>query len=279
MATGPPSGALRPANPGPAMSSRVLERPRAARRRTAADLGATAELYESGFVRHLFNQLADSYHWHQWMSGGLTAWWRHQAAALLPRLPAAATVVDLMSGSGEMWPALRRHLGPAVQLHAVEFAPAMLAGAVRRLDADPRHARTELHLADALATPLPAGAADAVVCGYGLKTLSAAETAALAAEAYRLLRPGGRVVLLEFTLPARGWRRAAFRQYLTLALPLVAWLSRGRAALHCYLSFYAHAFASLDAAEADLRAAGFGELRQVPLLLGCATALVGVKVA
>lgn len=258
------------------MSNRILERPRAARR-TAADFEPTHELYEPGFVRHLFNQLADSYHWHQWMSGGLTAWWRRQAAALLPRLPAQATVIDLMSGSGEMWPALRRRLGPAAQLHAVDFAPAMLAGAARRLDADPRHARTELHLADALAAPLPTGAADAVVCGYGLKTLDAAGTAALATEAYRLLRPGGSVLLLEFTLPARGWRRAGVRQYLTLVLPLVAWLSRGRAALHCYLGFYAHGFARLDAAEAALHAAGFGELRQVPLLLGCATALVGVK--
>lgn len=259
------------------MSSRVLERPRAARRRSAADLEATDELYEPGFVRHLFNQLADSYHWHQWLSGGLTAWWRRQAAALLPRPAGPTTVVDLMSGCGEMWPALRRRLGATTRLHAVDFAPAMLAGAARRLDAHPRHARTELHLANALASPLPDAAADAVVCGYGLKTLEAAGTAALAAEAYRLLRPGGTVLLLEFTLPARGWRRAAFRQYLTLVLPLVAWLSRGRAALHCYLSFYAHAFASLDAAEADLRAAGFAELRQVPLLLGCATALVGVK--
>jgi demethylmenaquinone methyltransferase / 2-methoxy-6-polyprenyl-1,4-benzoquinol methylase len=261
------------------MSSRVLERPRAVRRRSAADLTPTAELLGSGFVRHLFNQLADSYHWHQWMSLGLTALWRRQAAALLPPLPTAATVVDLMSGGGEMWPALRQRLGFEAQLHAVDFAPAMLAGAARRLDADPRHARTTLHLADALRSSLPAAAADAVVCGFGLKTLAAGQFAGLAAEAHRLLRPGGTALLLEFTLPPRGWRRAAFQHYLALVLPLVAWLSRGRAALHRYLPFYAHAFPNLTAVEQALRAAGFGQLRQVPLLLGCATALVGVKEA
>lgn len=261
------------------MSSRVLERPRAARRRSAADVHATAALFGPGFVRHLFNQLADYYHWHQWMSLGLSAWWRRQAAALLPALPGTASVVDLMSGGGEMWPALRRRFGAAVQLHAVDFAPAMLAQAARRLDAAPDHARTELHLADALRSPLPGGAADAVVCGFGLKTLTATECSALATEAARLLRPGGTALLLEFTLPPQGWRRVVFRRYLGAVLPLVAWLSRGRAALHCYLPFYAHAFANLDAAEASLRSAGFGQLRQVPLLLGCATALVAVKTA
>ncbi|RTQ51484.1 methyltransferase domain-containing protein [Hymenobacter gummosus] len=259
------------------MSSRVLGRPRAARRRSAADVRPTAALFEPGFVRHLFNQLADSYSWHQWMSLGLTNYWRQQAAALLPALPPTATVVDLMSGSGEMWPALRRRLGAQTQLHAVDFAPAMLAGAARRLDADARHARTELHLADALRCPLPGGAADAVVCGYGLKTLDSSRYAALAAEARRLLRPGGTVLLLELTLPAQGWRRAAFWRYLQLVLPLVAWLSRGRAALHRYLPFYAHAFPDLDAVADALRAAGFGHLRRVPLLLGCATALTGVR--
>lgn len=256
------------------MSSRVLARPRA-RRRTPADTAPTPALFGPDFVRHFFNQLAPGYGWHQWMSLGLADLWRRQAARLLPPLPAAAVVVDLMSGGGEMWPALRQRLGPAARLHAVDFAPAMLAAAARRQQARPRPAATTLHLADALRCPLPAAAADAVVCGYGLKTLEAGRLLDLAAEVRRLLRPGGTFVLLEFTLPRQGWRRWAFRHYLGTVLPLLTWLSRGRAALHRYLPFYAHSFANLDAAEGAMLAAGLGEVRQVPLLLGCATALVG----
>ncbi|MCC3160332.1 class I SAM-dependent methyltransferase [Hymenobacter sp. 15J16-1T3B] len=255
------------------MSSRVMARPRA-RRRTPADTAPEAALFDAGFVRHLFNQLAPSYRWHQWMALGLTAAWRHQAAQLLPALPAAGTVVDLMCGGGELWPALRRRLGPGAQVQAVDFAGAMLAQAAQRRQ-QAVHANTTLHLADALRTPLPAAAADAVVCGYGLKTLDARQFLALAAEVRRLLRPGGTFVLLEFTLPRQGWRRWAFRQYLGSVLPLLTWLSRGRAALHRYLPFYAHSFANLDAVEGAFLAAGCAEVRQVPLLLGCATALVG----
>ncbi|TLM91847.1 class I SAM-dependent methyltransferase [Hymenobacter jeollabukensis] len=258
------------------MSSRVMSRPRA-RRRTSADTAPDATLFGPGFVRHLFNQMAPSYGWHQWMALGLTACWRRQAVQQLPALPPAGVVVDLMCGGGELWPALRRRLGPAAQLHGVDFAAAMLEQAARRQQSAAVHANTALHLADALRTPLPAAAADAVVCAYGLKTLETERLLDLAAEVRRLLRPGGACVLLEFTLPRQGWRRWAFRQYLGTVLPLLTWLSRGRAALHRYLPFYAHSFANLDAAEGALLAAGFAEVRQVPLLLGCATALVGVR--
>ncbi|GAB2965655.1 bifunctional demethylmenaquinone methyltransferase/2-methoxy-6-polyprenyl-1,4-benzoquinol methylase UbiE [Hymenobacter coalescens] len=259
------------------MNSRVLSRPRTAARRGPADTAPAAELFEPGFVRGLFHQLAPSYGWHQWLSLGLTECWRRQAARLLPALPATGVVVDLMAGGGEMWPALRRRLGGGAQLHAVDFAPAMLAGAARRRATAPQHAHTALHLADALQCPLPAGRADAVVCGFGLKTLETRQFEKLAEEVRRLLRPGGSFMLLELTLPAQGWRRRAFEGYLQAVLPLVSWLSRGQAALHRYLPFYAHSFANLDAVEGAFHLAGFGQVRQVPLLLGCATALVGVR--
>ncbi|OON69373.1 class I SAM-dependent methyltransferase [Hymenobacter sp. CRA2] len=259
------------------MSSRVLERPRQARRRTAHDIVPTAELFETGFVRNLFNQLAPNYHWHEQMACGLTNRWRREAVDLLPALPPASVVIDLMSGGGEMWPALRQRLGPAAQVHAVDFAPAMLAQARARQQQAAQYARTTLHHADALTCPLPDEAADALVCGFGLKTLAATDFEPLARETRRLLRPGGSFVLLELTLPRHGWRRAAFMRYLRLVLPLIAWLSRGRAALHRYLPFYAHSFANLDAVEGAFHVAGFEQVRQVPLLLGCATALVGRK--
>ncbi|GAA4385517.1 class I SAM-dependent methyltransferase [Hymenobacter koreensis] len=235
-----------------------------------------ADFYQPRFVRALFDQLAGSYRWQQLISLGLTQVWRRQAVALLPGGP-LGSIVDLMTGTGEMWTALRPRIGAGTQVHAVDFSGPMLGHAARRRNTDGYSDRVMLYPADATACPLPAAMADAVVCGFGLKTLAAAEYEALAREVQRLLRPGGSFVLVELTLPRQGCLRWAFGRYIGAVLPLAVWLSRGRAAMHRYLPYYAQQFSNLDAVEGAFHVAGLENVRQVPLLLGCATALVGCR--
>lgn len=223
--------------------------------------------------RLFFDALAATYGWGEWLSGGLLRYWRRQLVGSL-RSPARspAHVVDLMAGGAELWPLLRQRFGPALRVVAVDFSAPMLARAA------PYAADPHLHLcpADALATPLPSHQATAVTCAFGLKTLASQQYPALAAEAVRLLRPGGQLALLELVLPATGWRRMLVLRYLAALLPLVRWLHPA-AAPHTELARYARNGPDMLALRRALELAGLGQVRQRRLWPGCALLLMAEK--
>lgn len=226
--------------------------------------------YAPARVRALFEEMAPTYGLALWLSGGLLGRWRQQLVATLCR-PAPGPpvqVVDLMAGGADLWPALNRHFGPGLQLTAVDFSAAMLARAQRHA-AGPA---LTLLPADALATGLPAGRAQAVTCAFGLKTLAPAAYAALAREAARLLQPGGQLALLEVVLPPRGWLRRLLPAYLALLIPLVQRICPAAAA-HAALAGYLRRRPDLGQLRHALRQTGFGELQQRRLWPGCTVLL------
>lgn len=224
-----------------------------------------AARYRPARVRALFDGLASTYGAAEWLSGGQLGRWRRSLVAAL-HWPAfgAVPVVDLMTGGAELWAPLHQHLGPRLRLTAVDFSAAMLARAALL----PAPGLT-LHQADALATGLPAGSAAVVTCAFGLKTLAPTAYRALAAEAVRLLRPGGQLALLEFDLPSQPWLRAAMLAYLRL-LPATLRHVCAEAAGHAALACYARAGTQWLVLQADLEAAGFRRVRQQRLWPGCA---------
>lgn len=245
---------------------------------SVATPAAVAGRYRPAHVRALFDTLAATYGWAGWLSAGLLGYWRRQLAQALPR-PASQEevfVVDLMAGGAELWPVLRRQLGAGLRGAAVDFSAPMLARAAPYA-ASPT-AQLTLYQANALATPLPAGQADAVTCAFGLKTLLPADYLALATEAARLLRPGGQVALVEFVLPDQGWWRPLVLTYLAVALLLCRWLHPA-AARHAELPHYASGPVELAALRRALAQAGFGRVRQRRLWPGCAVLVTGQKMS
>lgn len=226
--------------------------------------------YSPARIRTLFDEMAPTYGLAPWLSAGLMRGWRQQLVAGLRR-PAAGQpvgVVDLMAGGADLWPALRQYLGAGLCLTAVDFSAAMLARATRH-GAGPG---LTLHPADALATGLPAGQAQAVTCAFGLKTLAPEGYSELAQEAARLLQPGGQLALLEVVLPARGFLRRLLPAYLAALVPALQWLWPA-AAVHAALAGYIQRGSDLGHLRHALRQAGFGQLRQQRLWPGCAVLL------
>jgi demethylmenaquinone methyltransferase / 2-methoxy-6-polyprenyl-1,4-benzoquinol methylase len=187
------------------------------------------------------------------LSGGIDVWWRRklirEAAACRPEV-----VVDLATGSGDVAFALRRALAPAVRIVGLDFCEPMLEEANRKKEADPRYRDLEFRQGDILSLPLPDASADVVTIAFGLRNLADRHLGLL--EMKRILRPGGTLLVLEFTQPAL-LLRPFYYFYLNRILPRVAGMISGDRAAYEYLNNTISAFPNKQELREEILAAGF----------------------
>jgi len=128
--------------------------------------------------------------------------------------------------------------------------------------------------ADALALPFPEGAVDAVTIAFGFRNF--ADYAKALAELFRVLSPGGRLVILEFPPPPKGAFGLVYRIYFQRVLPFLGGLISGNYGAYRYLPESVEAFPSPEALKALMEEAGFS-VRYELLTFGVAAIHVGDK--
>ena len=188
--------------------------------------------------------------------------WRKRAAAAA-RLEPGQTAVDLCTGTGKLAHELLARVQPGGQVIGVDFSLAMLEVARAREPA------VRFLQGDVAALPLPDAVAHAVTIAFGYRNL--VDRAAGLREMHRILKPGGRVVILEFTPPRSGRLLAAYRLYLERVMPAVAGsLRRSDGEAYRYLAESVQAFPASAQVSAQLEAAGFSRVESHPLTFGIA---------
>ena len=156
----------------------------------------------------------------------------------------------------------------------VDFAAEMLSVARAKLERLGER-RVALARGDAMAIPLPDDSVDAVTIGFGIRNVARAET--VAREIVRVLRPGGRLAILEFGTPSLPGLRGAYLFYFRRVLPVIGRLVSHHNDAYSYLPASVAAFPSPDAFLSLLRAAGFSDVRVVPLTFGIVYLFVARK--
>lgn len=223
-------------------------------------------------IRQMFDQIADGYdRRNRLFSFDRDAGWRRTAAGLAHLRP-GDLALDLCCGTGKLAHELVPYVRPGGRVIGIDFSRAML-GIGRRLEPD-----VEFVLGDASALPYPDASVAAITIGFGLRNLVDRDRALQ--EMLRVLRPGGRLVVLELPPPPRGVLKVPYSFYLTRVMPAIAGaLKRGENKAYQYLSTSVQAFPSPAELAEQMQAIGFEPVLIKDLTFGIAVVHVGTRPA
>ena len=222
-------------------------------------------------VRQMFAQIAPRYDLlNRVLSLGVDRAWR-RAAAEEALLLDPERVLDVATGTADFALELARR-APASEVVGCDFVPEMLE--IGRRKARERHLKVHLELGDALALPYSDASFDALTCAFGFRNF--ADYPRALSEFWRVLRPGGRLVILEFPPPGKTLLGALFRLYFEQILPRVGGLISGNPQAYRYLPASVLAFPK-PARLADLMVAAGFQTGYRLLTFGVAALHVGDK--
>lgn len=213
-------------------------------------------------VRDMFDAIAGRYDLvNRVMTFGMDVGWRRRAVRQL-RLPGGALVADLACGTGDL---CRELSGDGYRVVGFDFSLGMLAKATTDVP---------LVQADVLRLPLADRSVDGATCGFALRNVVDLE--AFFAEIARVVRPGGRISLLEASQPDGPLMRAGHAVYFRRMVPMIGGLLSDREA-YAYLP-KSMAYLPPDAEMVTaVRDAGFPDAERVPLSGGIAQVLAGTR--
>ena len=227
------------------------------------------------YVRRMFSEIAPRYDLlNHVLSLGIDRAWRRRALSRLgwERRP-DGTYLDLCAGTLDVAAALGRQPGFRGQVIGADFAEPMLRAGRGKAA---RGVVTPM-VADALTLPLADGSCDGAIVAFGIRNVAGLEEAL--AEVWRVLAPGARFVILEFSTPRATVMRLLYLFYFHRILPLVGRAVSGHPTAYSYLPDSVQGFPEAVALAKRMTAAGFERVWWKQLSLGIAAIHVGEKFA
>lgn len=225
-------------------------------------------------VNSMFARIAGRYDLaNRLLSGGVDVWWRKRLTRAV-RSHSPKDILDLATGSGDVAFALARCLPADTRVTGMDFCQPMLDQAIAKQDRAGQ-AASNIRFIQGDGLNLPCGDAeyDAVTVSFGLRNMADRDRALR--EMRRVLRPGGRVHVLEFSQPY-AWFAPLYYFYTRRILPSIAgWLTGDREA-YAYLNASIAAYPGHAAMSEELKRAGFREVRALRLTLGIVALHIGV---
>jgi demethylmenaquinone methyltransferase/2-methoxy-6-polyprenyl-1,4-benzoquinol methylase len=226
-------------------------------------------------VRGVFDSVAPRYDlMNDVMSGGLHRLWKRFTLAKTGLRP-GQQALDVAAGSGDLAAGLARQVGKTGRVVVTDINAAMLAEGRDRLLNEGLAGNVEYVLADAEALPFPDGSFHCVTIGFGLRNVTDKDTALRSL--YRVLKPGGRLLVLEFSRPQLGALAPLYEAYSFQVLPRLGQLLAGDAESYRYLAESIRKHPDQETLKTMMQNAGFERCEYFNLTAGIVAVHVGFR--
>jgi demethylmenaquinone methyltransferase/2-methoxy-6-polyprenyl-1,4-benzoquinol methylase len=228
---------------------------------------------EKSYVRSLFDAIAHRYDLlNHLLSGGIDFYWRRKAVEQLRDLR-PRQILDVAAGTGDFAIAALR-LKPEMVI-GIDIAERMLELGRRKLDRRGLDSIIQLRSADAENLPFATNSFDAAIVAFGVRNFENLHHGLR--EMHRVIRPGGRIVVLEFSKPAAFPFEQVYFFYFKRVVPLIGKAISRNAVAYGYLRDTVMKFPEGAQFLAILERAGFSDTRQQRMTLGIASVYTGTK--
>ena len=214
---------------------------------------------KAGMVRGVFDSVASRYDlMNDLMSGGVHRLWKRFTIELSAARP-GQTILDIAGGTGDLAARFSRLVGPEGQVILADINAAMLEVGRDRLIDKGATGNIEVVQADAQALPFKDNSVDCITIAFGLRNVTDKEMAL--SSMLRVLRPGGRLLVLEFSKPTSALLGKVYDQYSFQILPAMGRLIAQDAESYRYLAESIRKHPDQETLLGMMEDVGFGECR------------------
>ncbi|TGD80609.1 bifunctional demethylmenaquinone methyltransferase/2-methoxy-6-polyprenyl-1,4-benzoquinol methylase UbiE [Hymenobacter wooponensis] len=226
-------------------------------------------------VAHMFNSIAGKYDFlNHFLSAGTDIYWRRKAVSELKQLR-PARILDIATGTADFAIETLRAAAPDAKVTGVDISEGMLDVGRRKLEAKGLSNRIKLELGDSENLPFADNEFDAVTASFGVRNFENLEKGLT--EMRRVLRPGGKLVVLEFSKPTAFPLKQAYNFYFRQILPVFGKLISKDNSAYTYLPESVQAFPDGPDFLAILRKVGFTSPAWQPLTFGISSIYTAQK--
>ena len=236
--------------------------------------GNETEAGKAEQVSRMFDNIAPAYDFmNSAMTLGVHRLWQRKALKMLAAV-AHDDILDVATGTGALAIAMARRLDP-LSVTGVDLSAGMVEIGRRKVHEMGLEDTVSLGIGDCLMLPFTEGAFDVVTCAYGVRNF--ADLPAGYREMYRVLKPGGTVLIIELSTPRGALTAPAYRLYTRHIIPAMGRLFTRDSRAYSYLPESIAAVPQGDKMTALMEEAGFREARALPLTFGACTIYTAVK--
>jgi demethylmenaquinone methyltransferase/2-methoxy-6-polyprenyl-1,4-benzoquinol methylase len=238
-----------------------------------------AELMKTYFlhpqsIRSLFDNIAPTYDLlNHLLSLGRDFYWRRRAVQELKGLE--GRILDMATGTGDVAIEIIRQNDHPRRVFGLDFSEPMIKRARQKVFEKSLSQTITLSLGDALSLPFRDNTFDASMIAFGLRNIVKKEQAL--SEMVRVIKKDGKVIILEFTFPQKGWMRRLYPIYFQMVLPRVGGFISGDRGAYAYLPESVFHFASAENYEQIMRNVGLVNVGSQSLTGGVASVISGIK--
>lgn len=223
----------------------------------------------------MFNDIAPSYdRLNHLMSMGIDNIWRKKALKEIVD-GTQQQILDVACGTGDSTIAIAKAMEPGGRVTGIDISAGMMEPLMRKAAHEGVHDRIKLLKADALQMPFEADTFHRVTCAFGIRNFEDKKKGL--AEFLRVLKPGGRAVILELGIPDKPFIKTLYDIYFRHILPLIGGIISGNRTAYHYLPESVYAFPRPETFCAMMERAGFHNVRHRNFTFGLCRLFIGEK--